>query len=303
MRQFVLQCFIVSVVAWGVLFAIWYLLPRKHVDDQADQVTKDLRRLGCDDANHVLRYLENSTFKKWFVICIPNSYGVVVSKGFHTAVKNEIFIAAISVVGAPEFSTYEKQLIEDFRFPIETVRWMLRSKEDVGAIYQHFENHMTQGLEFLVITTPCGTTADETMAISDGVKWTRIINQDACINKQVIAIPSPVKEPCRRVATDLRHLTVEGDYVIVRKDRVTKWKFVNSTLQNENGKCLTAWGGLSTYLFESDCCSDWKGQIWIKYGLQVVNGFRLCLATRDMYAIHDFCDSLGQFLWNDRECQ
>lgn len=100
-----------------------------------------------------------------------------------------------------------------------------------------------------------GTRKMHTVAVSEGVKWTLITNQDECENKHIVALPS-ASESCRFRSTDLRHLIVEGEYVVIRNNRVTNWTFVNNTLQNENGKCLNAWSQLSTYLFESECSDD-----------------------------------------------
>ena len=77
-----------------------------------------------------------------------------------------------------------------------------------------------------------------------------------------------------------------------------RWRFVNNQLVNGNGKCLTAWTKRSWYLYQYDCHPDWAGQIWIRHGLQIVNGFRLCLAFENSSdVVQNHCDSTSQFLW------
>lgn len=302
-RSYVFQCLLLSFVAWAVLFAIWYSYtqnepPKVISDDPVDPLTDGLKRFACGDT--ILSHLGQNA--KWFVICIPAGNKVVVSKRFHTVVLHGMLVCGVPVKGAPSWSPYAKALIDDFRFPMENVGRTIRPMENERKIFQHFRNHMTQGPDFLIITTPCREPSNLTMAVSDGVKWTLITNQDECQNKHIVALPS-ASESCRFLSTDLRHLTVEGEYVVVRKNRVTNWTFVNNTLQNENGKCLTAWSERSTYLFEWECSEGWQGQTWIRHGLQIINGYRYCLSTRDNYVIQDFCESSARFLWRDRTCQ
>lgn len=140
---------------------------------------------------------------------------------------------------------------------------------------------------------------DDTILSHFDTKWFAICFPTA--NKHIVVLPSSAS--CRFRSTDLHHLNVEGDYVVVRNNRVTNWTFVNNTLQNENGKCLTAWAQRSTYLFESECSEGWQGQTWIRHGLQIINGYRLCLSTRDNYVIQDFCKSSAPFLWRHLTCQ
>ena len=83
------------------------------------------------------------------------------------------------------------------------------------------------------------------------------------------------------------------------------WKFVDSQLRNNQGKCLTAWSKKSWYLYQYECHPDWTGQNWTRRGLQIVNGYSFCLAfvgTKDdpvMYVIQDVCDATPPFLWYD----
>ena len=215
----------------------------------------------------------------------------------------------------------------------------LKPKEEAREIYKHFKRHMAQstsqnhlGVEFFVVITPCATAgrkAENSAAIaaSEGFKWKKITNQDDCANKQVIAIPTRKISParCPQKSAHLynvnghdsapvylsvaNNLNKEGEYVTLEREGANatgqRWNFVNNQLRNGNNKCLTAWTERSWYLYQYDCHPDWAGQIWIRHGLQIVNGFRFCLTfqgLRDnpvMYATQELCDSTLPFLWFD----
>lgn len=86
-----------------------------------------------------------------------------------------------------------------------------------------------------------------------------------------------------------------------------KWQFVNNTLRNGHGKCLVAKNKTSQVLYQQSCLAgSFPGQTWIRHGLQIVNGFSLCLALKnkekssvsDNYVvIQDLCDTTPPFLW------
>ena len=52
----------------------------------------------------------------------------------------------------------------------------------------------------------------------------------------------------------------------------------------------------------NDCRSDWAGQIWIRNGLQIFNGFGYCLTSqrwKNDYVVQHNCDSTSSFIWYD----
>ena len=222
--------------------------------------------------------------------------------------------------------------------PIALTEYLLQSKEEAQVIALQFERYLGPNgqseVESVVITTPCTTDqvkAEDYVTIlsSEGFKWTRITNQDSCANKQVIVIPvgnsalPGLPQRCAVQHSGLLRNTIQQDFYLSvecnskedgayiiedrhwRNETGQRWKFVNNQLVNDNGKCLTAWTENSWYLYQYDCHPDWAGQIWIRNGLQIVNGFRLCLGVKvstdkDIrYATQDLCDSTPQFLWYD----
>ncbi len=317
-------------------------------------------------ANAIIQFLEdNHKTRKWLVVVGFNSdenpFDERVefdrSGRFHTTNLNRTFAAAISAdrFDPQEFSHKTSILVHDFKFPIETVTnakkvpmgfgLSLRAKEGVHDIHQHFNRHLTPSwedgqlsVEFLTITTPCGTAEKKmehyvTVSTSSGFIWKRITNQDDCANKQIIVVPKPAAESGNDTTSNksltphggsvlLRnefgraYLSVEdnskekGSYVVLDREwnnaTGQRWRFVNNQLLNDHGKCLTAWTERSWYLYQYDCHPDWAGQIWIRHGLQIVNGFRFCLAFIqnvtngfNRYVIQDVCDSTPPFLWYD----
>jgi hypothetical protein len=84
-----------------------------------------------------------------------------------------------------------------------------------------------------------------------------------------------------------------------------RWRFVNNQLINDHDKCLTTWTRGSSLLYQYDCHRDWIGQVWHRNGLQIVNGYQMCLdydgVTLDgtMKVVQNYCDSTPSFLWAD----
>ena len=246
---------------------------------------------------------------------------------------------------SPHFSNSTNALLETFRFPVETIKkkvseLYLRTKDQPQHIHQHFNRFLIPswmdgrlGVESMAITTPCSTTDQKmndyvTILASSDFQWKKITNKDDCANKQIIVVPSSSDEkPIMKIirnqqSSPLRneigrhYLSVkensktEGAYVTLdrhwRNATGQRWRFVNNQLVNDNGKCLTAWTSRSWYLFQYDCHSDWAGQIWIRHGLQIVNGFRFCLTVREEGSaecvVQDLCDSTPPFIWYNWEC-
>ena len=257
-----------------------------------------------------------------------------------------LFAAAISADrdDSPTFTHLASALFNEFKFPIVTVSNMKRvptglglsliAKDGAHDIHQYFNRYLAPlwtdgrlGVESIAITTPCGKTMDGYVSVSasKGFKWKRITNQDDCANKHLIVVPTTVaSEPEEKSDRGclLRneygrvYLSVEGNSkengalinleLYWKNSTGQRWWFVNNQLVNDNGKCLTAWTEKSWYLYQYDCHPDWAGQIWIRHGLQIVNGFRFCLAfiginnnDSNMYVIQDICDSTPPFLWYD----
>ncbi len=205
--------------------------------------------------------------------------------------------------------------------------------------------------EIFVFVTPVGEKTNDyvTIVASDDFKGKKITNQDkrhmylvgVITNSTSVEKSDPMFNPsmpirkCHNIIANgwspiyglLRnemvegHLTVLGDaavegaYITVdpewRNETGQKWTFVNNTLRNGNGKCLTARTERSTYLYQYDCHPEWVGQSWIKYGLQIFNGYGYCLSIQihkdegTIYVIQDKCDSTPQFLWYnwDVDCE
>ena len=262
------------------------------------------------------------------------------SKGFYVARSKDTFAAAISVDGTdlPDFTDDANSLLRDFRLPLETItkidqmEFGLRAKDGAQNYHQHFDRFLIPlwtngrlGVESMSITTPCITSEKKTedyvaILTSKGFKWKRITNHDECDNKQLIVVPNLEEIASQKPSTQCNktllnefaqsYLSVEGDskeegsYVTLdrfwRNATGQRWKFVNNQLVN-NGKCLTAWTERSWYLYQYDCHPDWAGQIWIRHGLQIVNGFRFCLAVREegsaVRVVQDLCDSTPPFIW------
>ena len=82
-----------------------------------------------------------------------------------------------------------------------------------------------------------------------------------------------------------------------------RWRFVDDQLMNDHDKCLTAWTRGSSFLYQYDCRPNWIGQTWIRNGLQIVNGFNMCLDYDGgtMAVVQNYCDSTPSFLWDDWE--
>ena len=93
-----------------------------------------------------------------------------------------------------------------------------------------------------------------------------------------------------------------------------KWQFVSfflygryqvTQLRNGNNKCLTAYKRQSQELYQEDCYLGYSpGQTWEWRGLQIVNGFELCLTLEESIAnssiVHDIqarCESTPPFFW------
>ena len=199
-------------------------------------------------------------------------------------------------------------------------------------------------IESLVIETPCTATEkafNDFVAVtsSNVTGYVAINNKGNCINHLVVIVPVKPFNSSATGAQDLKcyndgvqngllrnefgqaYLSVLGDssqeeaFMIL--DRAWKnstgqrWKFVNNQLVNEHGKCLTAWKLTSTYLYQYNCRIDWMGQIWYRQGLNIVNGFNLCLAYKStpndpvMYLVQAQCDSTPPYLWYewDADCE
>ena len=331
---------------------------RKEVNVSHDILGIIERQSGNDlgiVAHALLEHLEEKYIaRKWMVIVFSdrNLTNFRHSAGFHTAFTNNTFAAATSSLDesdSPDFTDYANALLQDFRFPIETVSnatfgLSLKAKDRARDFHQHFNRFlatlpMEERLEIqsMAISTHCSTSEKKmgdyfTVLTSSGFKWTKITNQDDCANKQLIVIPASIPiydEIANRKASKQyngvlhnefgrAYLSVEGNskedgaYVTAdgawRNRTGQKWTFVNNHLKNENGKCLTAWTERSTYLYQYDCHPDWAGQVWIRHGLQIVNGFRFCLAIRErredsaMYVVQDMCDSTPPFIWYNAAC-
>ncbi len=309
-------------------------------------------------AEALLQFLEKKYSERiWIVVVLSESQpsqkiDFETSREFYTANSNGIFasVASVSRADPPEFSDLTNLLLNDFKFPIETVSrkmglgFSLKSKDRAYDFHQHFNRFLSPfwmdgklGVESMSIRTPCITAEkriEDYVAIvaSDNFKWKKITNQDECGNKQIIVVPTPVlkleegetkslthSDGVLRNEVGLAYLSVEhnstedGIYAILergwRNGPEQRWRFVKNQLVNGNGKCLTAWTEKSWYLYQYDCHSDWAGQTWIRHGLQIVNGFRLCLALREskenmtMYAVQDLCDSTSPFIWYDWACE
>ena len=199
-------------------------------------------------------------------------------------------------------------------------------------------------IESIVVETPCTATEEAfkifvTVTSSNDTGYVALNNKGNCINHLVVIVPV---KPFNSSATALQDLQCYNDgvqngllrnefgqaylsvlndssqeaaYVIL--DRTWKnstgqrWKFVNNQLVNEHGKCLTAWILTSTYLYQYNCQMDWMGQIWYRVGLNIVNGFNLCLAYKStpndpvMYLVQAQCDSTPPYLWYewDADCE
>ena len=330
---------------------------RKEVNVSHDILGIIERQSGNDlgiVAHALLEHLEEKYIaRKWMVIVFSdrNLTNFRHSTGFHTAFTNNIFAAATSLdeSDSPDFTDYANALLQDFRFPIETVfnatfGLSLKAKDRARDFHQHFNRFlatlpMEERLEIqsMAISTHCSTSEKKmgdyfTVLTSSGFKWTKITNQDDCANKQLIVIPAsiPIYDEIANEKTSKQYngvlrnefgrayLSVEGNskedgaYVTAdgawRNRTGQKWTFVNNQLKNENGKCLTAWTERSTYLYQYDCHPDWAGQVWIRHGLQIVNGFRFCLSVRErredsaMYVVQDMCDSTPPFIWYNAAC-
>ena len=193
-------------------------------------------------------------------------------------------------------------------------------------------------IESLVVETPCTATEEAfkifvTVTSSNDTGYLALNNKGNCINHLVVIVPVKPFNSSATGAQDLKcyndgvqngllrnefgqaYLSVLGDssqeeaFMIL--DRAWKnstgqrWKFVNNQLVNEHGKCLTAWKLTSTYLYQYNCRIDWMGQIWYRQGLNIVNGFNLCLAYKStpndpvMYLVQAQCDSTPPYLWYD----
>ena len=199
-------------------------------------------------------------------------------------------------------------------------------------------------IESIVVETPCTATEEAfkifvTVTSSNDTGYLALNNKGNCINHLVVIVPVKPFNSSATGAQDLKcyndgvqngllrnefgqaYLSVLGDssqeeaFMIL--DRAWKnstgqrWKFVNNQLVNEHGKCLTAWKLTSTYLYQSNCRIDWMGQIWYRVGLNIVNGFNLCLAYKStpndpvMYLVQAQCDSTPPYLWYewDADCE
>ena len=305
-------------------------------------------------AHALLEHLKkNYITRKWMVMVFSdkNLTDIRPSKGFHTASTTNTFAAAMSIdeSDSPDFTDYANALLQDFRFPVETVTNVpfglsLKTKDLARDFHQHFNKFLAPlpieerlGIESVAIATPCSTSEKKmdhyfSVLTSSSFKWTKITNQDECVNKQLIVIPTciPIYDEIANEKTSKQYngvlrnefgrayLSVEGNskedgaYVTAdgawRNRTGQKWTFVNNQLKNENGKCLTAWTERSTYLYQYDCHPDWAGQVWIRHGLQIVNGFRFCLSVRErredsaMYVVQDMCDSTPPFIWYNAAC-
>ena len=330
---------------------------RKEVNVSHDILGIIERQSGNDlgiVAHALLEHLEEKYIaRKWMVIVFSdrNLTNFRHSTGFHTAFTNNTFAAATSLdeSDSPDLTDYANALLQDFRFPIETVSnatfgLSLKAKDRARDFHQHFNRFlatlpMEERLEIqsMAISTHCSTSEKKmgdyfSVLTSSSFKWTKITNQDECVNKQLIVIPAsiPIYDEIANEKTSKQYngvlrnefgrayLSVEGNskedgaYVTAdgawRNRTGQKWTFVNNQLKNENGRCLTAWTERSTYLYQYDCHPDWAGQVWIRHGLQIVNGFRFCLAIRErredsaMYVVQDTCDSTSPFIWYNAAC-
>ena len=233
---------------------------RNHVEQF---VTDSLTQLQVN-----FRFLEKKHDNAWFVISmlledgnqhLNKEINLYYSRGFHAAIYNVILTAAISVerIDAPELAG--------------------RKAENSAAI-----------------------------AASEGFKWKKITNQDDCANKQVIAIRTRKISPARCLQKSanlykinghdsapvylsvVNNLKKEGEYITLEREWANatgkRWNCVNNQLRNENNKWMTAWIERSWYLYQYDCHPDWADKIWIRHGLQIVNGFHFCL-TEDLYGV------------------
>ncbi len=339
-------------------------MDERNITNEMRQILQDNSKLDRrSQADALLRSLERKYYvKKWIVLLFPRdsaSSGTdyVLSEGFHNVtVQGSIAIAfSLNQDIDAGFSFLANTLISDFKFPIETSSGSVKSRGNAQDIYQHFNKHLAPlrktNFESIVITTPCLTAQSKTedfytVLTSDNFKWTRIINQDSCGNKQIIVIPlfsqpntsTPIG-PTSKCYQDVVNLNLyqnaslrngfhqaylsvkdnsnaDGTAIILdrsfRNDAGQRWQFVNNQLKNDHGKCLTAWKRNSWYLYQYDCSNNWDGQIWIRHGLQIVNGFRFCLAFYETkengsikYAFQDYCNSTPPFLWYhwDAECE
>ena len=321
-------------------------LDERKVGDEMLRILENRREneTKIELANELLHHLEaNYNSRIWLVIVLDEGRSSHInldhSSGFHTANSTGIFAVAISVdkIDPPDFSGSANVLLNDFRFPIETVSeapfstgLSLKCKnqaQDFHLIFQKFLIPLWDdgqfGVESVAITTPCSM-ADRKMndyvsvSASSVFKWKRIKNQDECANKQIIVIPSSRFGESKMLNSDgmnqMSSLRNELGRVYLSAKEVSegavidselefknspsqRWRFVNNQLVNGNGKCLTAWTKRSWYLYQYDCHPDWAGQIWIRHGLQIVNGFRLCLAFENSDVVQNHCDSTSQFLW------
>ncbi len=198
-------------------------------------------------------------------------------------------------------------------------------------------------VESIVITTPCTARIFEytTIVATSDLKWIPMTEQDECAEMLIISLPirtglvMPLNGPqyyrnhfssnvSERIGLlrneygqvylsveenpnkDNKRITVDVEWKDLKHQR---WQFVNNTLKNDHGKCLVAKNKTSHQaLYQQTCLADsYPGQTWNRKGLQIVNGFNLCLALirnkekgvmgSNYVVVQDLCDTTSPFLW------
>jgi hypothetical protein len=235
--------------------------------------------------------------------------------------------------------------LEKFDIPIRTSPGLLfgipRYYVNAKQIHEHLNRFLLPlraktraDIQTLVVEVD---PAKVTITASNGTEYLRLSNQFNCCHLVMVVIKSSDSDsiPAARNQQICAHsLTKDSNepgllrnewnqaYLSVYDDRNQeslpiildrvwrnssgqRWRFVNDQLINDHNQCLTAWTEGSSLLYQYDCHRDWVGQIWHRNGLQIVNGYNLCLDYEDvtydgtMRVVQNYCDSTPSFLWAD----
>jgi hypothetical protein len=279
--------------------------------------------------------LENITeVHSWLIIVIedPEKVRVEPSRGFLTTIRKDGKTAVAIGVGGNQ--SKRKRIISPaltdkfnkFRFPIETKPTGFLSKgiackespADISKHFRHSVSPLDDMVEFVTLVTECKSpVALFSIHVFGDIQWTKIQNLDSCLNKIVIIVPRGDFDEPSFLELPMEYQGVSGHLDLALAADATegslirlenfenrlhqRWTFVNNTMRNVYGMCLTAWSPMSTYLYQYECRPQWVGQIWIRYGSQIINGFRQCLTLNPekLLAKQDNCDSTPEFLWKE----